>query len=149
MSEASPAAIMQLGFGFMASKILLSAIELGVFDTLAKGPADLGVLRDKLGLHRRSARDFLDALVALKLLERKDGVYSNTVEAELFLDKAKPSYVGGLLEMANARLYRFWGSLTEGLRTGEPQNEAKAPAGPTSSRRSTRRRTPCATSCAR
>ena len=27
--------------------------------------------------------------------------------------------------MANARLYRFWGSLTEGLRTGKPQNEAK------------------------
>ena len=66
-------------------------------------------MQKKLGLHERSARDFLDALVALNLLERKNGVYSNTVEADLFLDKAKPSYVGGLLEMANARLYRFWG----------------------------------------
>jgi hypothetical protein len=30
-----------------------------------------------------------------------------------------------MLEMSNARLYRFWGSLTEALRTGKPQNEAK------------------------
>jgi O-methyltransferase domain/Dimerisation domain len=116
---------MQIGTGFMASKTLLSAVELGVFSTLANGPADLPTLQQKLGLHPRSARDFLDALVALNLLERKNGVYSNTVEADLFLDKAKPSYVGGLLEMANARLYRFWGSLTDALRSGELQNEGK------------------------
>ena len=54
-----------------------------------------------------------------------DGRYSNTAETELFLDPAKPSYVGGMLEMANARLYAFWGSLTEALRTGKPQSEAK------------------------
>ena len=44
---------------------------------------------------------------------------------DLFLDRRKPSYVGGILEMANARLYRFWGDLTEALKTGQPQNEAK------------------------
>jgi hypothetical protein len=112
---------MQIGTGFMASKTLLSAVELGVFSTLANGAADLPTLQQKLGLHQRSARDFLDALVALDLLERKNGLYSNTVEADLFLDKAKPSYVGGLLEMANARLYRFWGSLTDALKSGELQ----------------------------
>ena len=110
---------------FMGSKTLLSAVELGVFSTLANGAADLPALQQKLGLHQRSARDFLDTLVALNLLERTNGVYSNTVETDLFLDKAKPSYVGGLLEMANARLYRFWGSLTDALRSGELQNEGK------------------------
>lgn len=125
MEQASPATIMQIGLGFMGSKALLSAIELNLFGTLAKGPADLPALQQKLGLHPRSARDFLDTLVALNLLERTNGVYSNTVETDLFLDKAKPSYVGGLLEMANARLYRFWGSLTEALKTGDLQNEAK------------------------
>jgi hypothetical protein len=125
MSQPTPAAIMQIGTGFMGSKTLLSAVELGVFSTLANGAADLPTLQQKLGLHQRSARDFLDALVALNLLERTNGVYSNTVETDLFLDKAKPSYVGGLLEMANARLYRFWGSLTDALRSGEHQNEGK------------------------
>ena len=84
-----------------------------MFSTLADAPADLPTLRRKLALHQRSARDFLDALVALKLLERENGVYSNTADTDLFLDRAKPSYIGGILEMANARLYGFWGSLTE------------------------------------
>jgi hypothetical protein len=64
--------------------------------------------------------------VALGLLRRdQTGRYSNSEEAELFLNPAKPGYMGGLIEMLNARLYGFWGSLTEALRTGEPQNEAK------------------------
>jgi precorrin-6B methylase 2 len=56
---------------------------------------------------------------------REDGRYRNTPETDLFLDAEKPSYIGGILEMANLRLYRFWGSLTEALRSGQPQNEAK------------------------
>ncbi|WP_417020889.1 methyltransferase [Candidatus Phyllobacterium onerii] len=125
VSTATPEHIMQVGMGFWASKTLLSAVELGVFSTLANAPADLPTLQSKLALHQRSARDFLDALVALKLLERENGIYSNTADTEIFLDRAKPSYIGGILEMANARLYGFWGSLTKALRTGELQNEAK------------------------
>src|SRR5436190_1347549 len=126
-SEAvTPDAILELGFAFWGSKTLLSAIELGVFSELAdSGPLDGDALRERLGLHSRSATDFFDALVALGMLEREDGRYANTQSTELFLDRAKPSYVGGILEMANARLFGFWGSLTEGLRTGAPQNEAK------------------------
>jgi hypothetical protein len=97
-----------------------------VFSVLAEeGPLDGEALRERLGLHPRSARDFFDALVALGMLDREDGRYANTPSTDLFLDRAKPSYMGGLLEMANARLYPFWASLTEGLRTGELQNEAK------------------------
>lgn len=117
--------IMQVGLGFWASKTLLSAIEMELFTELAKHPEDLETLRGRLGLHPRSAHDFLDALVALGLLRRIDGSYHNTPSTDHFLDKNKPSYVGGILEMANHRLYRFWGDLTEGLRTGKPQNEAK------------------------
>lgn len=121
----SPESIMQLGMGFWASKTLLSAIELEVFTELAKHPEDFESIRARLGLHERGARDFLDALVALGMLERDEGVYRNTPESGLFLDKAKPSYIGGILEMANHRLYGFWGGLTEALRTGLPQNETR------------------------
>jgi SAM-dependent methyltransferase len=116
---------MQLGTGFWASKTLLSAIELGLFTHLAKGPLDLESLRTALGLHPRGARDFFDTLVALGMLERRDGRYANTPETDLYLDRGKPGYVGGLLEMLNARLYGFWGRLTEALQTGQPQNEAR------------------------
>lgn len=125
MRDLTPEHILQTGLGFWSSKTLLSAVELGVFSVLAQGPADLETLQTKLGLHPRSARDFFDALVALKFLDRKDGLYSNSAEADLFLDRAKPSYVGGMLEMANRRLFAFWASLTEALCTGEHQNEAK------------------------
>jgi hypothetical protein len=116
---------MQLGVGFWGSKTLLSAIELGLFAELAKGPLDAAALTKRLNLHTRSAKDFFDALVALGMLRRTGARYADTPETALFLDRAKPSYVGGILEMANARLYGFWGSLTEALRTGKPQNEAK------------------------
>ena len=127
MAHPTPDAILQIGTGFWASKTLLSAVELGLFTELAAaGPLDAEELREKLGLHERSARDFFDALVALRMLEREDGRYRNTPETDLFLDRNKPSYQGGLLEMLNARLFGFWNNLTEGLRTGDPQNEAKA-----------------------
>jgi hypothetical protein len=119
----TPDHVFQIGMGFWASKTLLSAVELGVFTELAREPADLAVLSRRLSLHDRSARDFLDALVALKLLERQDGIYRNTAETDTFLDRAKPSYLGGVFEMANVRLYPAWGSLTQALKTGEPQNE--------------------------
>jgi len=120
-----PDGIMQLGLGFWGSKTLLSAIELGLFTELAKGALDAEAIQARLSLHPRSVRDFLDTLVALGLLRRTGRRYANTPETNLFLDRNKPSYAGGMLEMCNERLYTFWGSLTEGLRTGMPQNEAK------------------------
>ena len=110
---------------FWGSKTLLSAIELELFTHLARESGTCEELQSRIGLHARSARDFLDALVALGLLQRMGRVYSNTPSAALFLDKAKPSYIGGILEMANARLYRFWGNLTEALKSGRPQNEVQ------------------------
>lgn len=125
MANVTPDNIMRIGTGFWASKVLLSGVEMGVFTELGEGPREFRELSGRLGLHPRSARDFLDALVALGFLQRTDGMYSNTPETDLFLDRKKPSYVGGMLEMANARLFGFWNHLTEALRTGRQQNEAK------------------------
>ena len=125
----SPAPILQIGMGFLASKALLSAVELGVFTELG-GEARTGAeLERALGLHPRATSDFLDTLVAVGMLERDgDGEgarYANTPASALFLDRSSHRYVGGILEMANARLYRFWADLTPALKTGQPQNEIK------------------------
>lgn len=125
MNESQPDHILQVGLGFWASKALLSAVEMELFTELAKHPEDLETLQGRLGLHPRSAHDFFDALVALKFLERHDGRYHNTPSTDFFLDKRKPSYIGGVLEMANSRLYLFWERLTTALRTGLQQNETK------------------------
>ena len=124
ISTPNPQHILQNGLGFWASKTLLSAVEMEVFTELARGPEEEQTLAGRLGLHPRSSRDFLDALVALGFLERNGGMYSNTPSTDLFLDKRKPSYIGGMLEMANRRLFQHWNHLTTALRTGLPQNEA-------------------------
>lgn len=129
-SAPNPEHILQTGLGFWASKTLLSAVEMEVFTELAKRPEGLQELTGRLGLHPRSARDFLDALVALGFLDRRDGIYSNTPATDVFLDKKKPSYIGGVLEMCNHRSYGHWNNLTEGLRTGLPQSELKSGGAP-------------------
>jgi hypothetical protein len=129
----TPEHIMHVGMGFMASKTLLSAVELELFTVLAAKPSTAAELGDRLSLHPRSVADFLDALVSLQLLDREgDGskaVYKNTPDGAVFLDKNSRAYVGGILEMCNSRLYPFWADLTAGLRTGEPQNEIKRGGG--------------------
>jgi len=130
VSSPTPERILQTGMAFWGSKALLSAVELGLFTTLAQdGPLSGEQLRERLGLHPRAVPDFPDTLLALGFLERDgDGdaaAYRNTAETAAFLDRRSPAYVGGILEMANARLYPFWGDLTEALKTGRPQNEIK------------------------
>jgi len=127
--QLDPSHIMQVGSGFWASKSLLSAVELQLFTHLGAESMTGEEIRERLGLHPRGIYDFLDTLVALRFLERdgdgSDGRYRNTAETAAFLNKQSPTYIGGILEMFNARLYRFWGDLTEALQTGKPQNEVK------------------------
>jgi precorrin-6B methylase 2 len=121
-AELSSDRILQLGLGFRAARTLLSAVELDLFTTLAERPLDAETLRERLGLHPRGARDFFDTLVALGLLERHTGVYRNTHEALLYLDRSQATYVGGMLLFAGSRLYPAWNFLTRALRTGRPQS---------------------------
>jgi hypothetical protein len=124
-----PSRIMQVGLGFWASKTLLAATKLGLFTLLERGAQRSEEIRASLGLHPRSLLDFLDALLSLGFLEREgagpEARYRNTPDTKAFLVKGKPQYIGGFLEMANDREYRFWADLEEGLRTGQPQNEIK------------------------
>lgn len=129
MPDLNPSHIMQVGLGFFASKTLLSAVELGLFTELAKRSMTGAEIAGTLGLSPRAVPDLPDALVALGFLQRAgdgaDATYSNTAESGVFLDRNSAGYIGGILEMANARLYRFWADLTDALRTGAPQNETK------------------------
>jgi hypothetical protein len=117
--EISPDHIFDIGFAFWKSKALLSAVELGVFTVLGEGALDSEALIERIGVHQRGGRDFLDALVALNLLDRDAaGRYTNRPDCDLYLDARKPTYIGGQLERLNERLYESWGHLTETLRTG-------------------------------
>ena len=125
----NPSSILQTAFGFWNSKVLLTAVELGLFTTLADRRMTGAELISALHLHPRATPDFFDALVAMKFLDREgDGPqarYFNTPEGIMFLDTASPRYIGGILIMLNTRLFKFWNDLPDALRTGRPQNEIK------------------------
>jgi precorrin-6B methylase 2 len=124
-----PDPILQTAFAFWSSKVLLTAVEFGLFTRLGRRRLTGVELGQELGLHPRAIPDFFDALVAMKFLDREgDGPqskYFNTPAGALFLDRNSPRYIGGILEMLNARLFKFWHDLPEALRTGQPQNETK------------------------
>ena len=133
MNDANPqldaAPILQTAFAFWSSKVLLTAVEFGVFSTLGDRRITGSELGKEVGLHPRGISDFFDALVAMKFLDREgDGPsakYFNTPAGALYLDHTSPRYVGGWLVMMNNRLFKFWHDLPEALRTGRPQNEVK------------------------
>lgn len=124
-----PSAILQTAFSFWSAKVLLTAVEFGLFTQLGDRRLTGAELGAELKLHPRAIADFLDALVAMKFLGREgdgpEAKYFNTPEGALFLDGKSPRYIGGILVMLNARLFKFWHDLPEALRTGRPQNEVK------------------------
>ena len=90
--------LFEIGSAYRQAKVLLSAIELGVFSQLAAGPLNVSDLADRVQVHGRAARDFFDALVALGLLTRDNtGQYRNTEESDRYLDRGKPTYLGANL----------------------------------------------------
>ena len=129
VKHVTPSKIIEVGLAFMASKTLLTAVNMELFTHLAAGQLSGQEIQIELGLNERGLYDFLDTLVALGFLKRsgvkESSKYSNTEETDFFLDKYKKSYIGGILQMANNRLYGFWNDLEEALKTGLPQNEVK------------------------
>lgn len=127
--QLDPSHIMQTATAFWASKVLLTAVELDLFTTLGNGEQSASQLGNALGLHPRGTYDFFDALVALKFLYRDgdgpEGKYKNTAETAAFLDKRSHTYIGGLPQMLNSRLFGYWNNLGIALKTGQPQNEVK------------------------
>ena len=145
----NPQDIIEEGMAFWGSRLILTAVERGVFTLLAEGPLSAQALIDKLGWHLRAATTALDALVAAGLLRRdKMGLYSNTARTSLFLDRKKLTYIGGLMELSSRRLYDLWSGLDDLLETGVPgaeeergDNECPEPAKSGSGTQNRRKRT--------
>lgn len=131
-TQPSPAAILQMGTAFWASKVLLTAVQFELFTQLAKQPNQTAKdIKSKLDLKctDRNTYDFLDCLSGLGFLKREGLLetsrYSNTTDTDIFLDKAKPSYIGGILEMQNEQGWNVWAKLDQGLKTGLIQHDVK------------------------
>jgi SAM-dependent methyltransferase len=119
-----PAPIMQLSTAYWASQTLLTANRLGVFEQLAAEPRSTAQLAAALGTDARATELFLNACVALGLLEQRAPGYANSALAAAFLVPGRPAYLGNALRYSD-NLSATWGGLERSLRSGAP---ALAPA---------------------
>src|SRR5438477_10221343 len=93
-AQLDPGPILQTAFAFWSSKVLLTAVEFGVFTKLGDRRITGEELGAELGLHPRAISDFFDTLVAMQFLDRDgDGPsakYFNTAAGALYLDAGSP-----------------------------------------------------------
>ncbi len=123
----TPDQIFQLAQGFMASKHLFAASELGLFEALGEGPADLAALAARTGLTRRTARISADAMVALGLLERHGDRYANTPVSAEFLSGTTPADCRPLLKFWDKLSYPAWTDLAGALgRADRPRRSSRS-----------------------
>lgn len=124
--DPAPVDLDDLAGSYRRSRVLLAALELGVFE-FTRVPRSAADVERHAGLHPRSARLFLDALVGLEVLTSSaDGQYENSATTERYLVSSSNRFVGGDLLERSQRSYCSWYRLAEALRTGEPQVEPPA-----------------------
>lgn len=116
--DVSPEPIMRIASGFMAAKHLFVANELGLFEALGDGPADLDALAARTGLTRRAVRISADAMVALGLLERDGDAYRNGAAAAAFLSGRTPGDLRPFLTFWDKVSYPAWEGLATALASG-------------------------------
>lgn len=113
-------AVWELNVAYLSRGAILTAAELGLFTLLAAGPATCAQVCERMRLEDRGTRNFLDALVALGMLDRVDDHYRSTALAASYFDATRPTYLGDFLRVTGAR----WDLLAAALRTGAPQTGA-------------------------
>ena len=129
--QIDPSPILQTAFAFWSSKVLLTAVEFGVFTKLGDRRLTGAELGAEVGLHPRAISDFFDALVAMRFLDREgDGrsaKYFNTPAGALYLDSTSPRYVGGILSHAQRAAVQVLARPARGLahRQAAERNQAR------------------------
>lgn len=119
-------AIIEINSAYFKSKVLQSAVEIGLFAMLANGPATAEAIAGKLGLRASLTPTYLDALVSLQLLKKQDGRYTNSEAATAFLLPASPTYLGATMLQHSRMHYHNWARLAGTLQADEPPRETRA-----------------------
>ena len=117
MNDATPDLVFQTATGFMMSKHLFAANDLGLFEKLADRPLTLDELARDLGIPSRTARITADAMVALGFVEKRDNRYQNSPVSQTFLSGKTPADLRPFLRFWNHISYPQWQHLEEALRT--------------------------------
>jgi precorrin-6B methylase 2 len=111
-----PADIMELANQFRASRVFLTAFELGIFTVLNGEGKTSEETASILKTDPRATNRLMNALTVIGIIEKKSGTYYNTPPAAKFLVKGKPGYMGGIGHTVN--LWDTWSNMTEAVIKG-------------------------------
>ncbi len=111
--------LMELSRGYWRSSIFFTGVKLGIFDHLEGNGMRLDAIVKSLDIDRRGAQILLNALAALRLIEKDGENYRNTQLASRYLLQASPDYKGNIF-MHSENMWKAWGELENAVRTGKP-----------------------------
>jgi (2Fe-2S) ferredoxin/SAM-dependent methyltransferase len=101
---------------YMESRALLTALELDVFTAVGSG-ATAAEVAAKISTQARATEMLLNALVAMGLLVKQQGVFRDTsATARYFAEGSKDNARPGLIHTAN--IWHRWSNLTDCVRAG-------------------------------
>jgi SAM-dependent methyltransferase len=115
-----PTTIMQNAYAVYPSFAMLAGMQLDVFTALKDGPMSVEALATSLNVQEAKLSPLIFALVTANLLTVEDGNFCNTEEADKFLVRGRPEYMGGLSGFYNS-LWNAALNTAESIRTGNPQ----------------------------
>ncbi len=97
---------------------MFAAVALGVFDLLEKSGATAEQIAQQISANTDALERLLDSCVGLGLLQRIDGVYSNTPLAAHYLLSSSPRRMTGYINYSNNVMWPMWGKLEDAVREG-------------------------------
>ncbi|MGH9378906.1 MAG: class I SAM-dependent methyltransferase [Terriglobia bacterium] len=118
MTQPDPSPVIDLIDAFRRSKIIFTAVSLGVFDRLSHAPADASTLAKELACSGDALERLLDACAGLGFLHKEAGVYANQPVAEVYLSRSSPTTFAGYILYSDRALYPLWGKLEDAVREG-------------------------------
>jgi SAM-dependent methyltransferase len=117
-SVATARRLSRINTSYLQAKVLQTAASIGLFDYLATHPGTAEQICAHYDFKLNVGHHFLEALVGLEVLERKDGVYHNRPEVVPFLTSDSETYLGGSFSRHNDLHYKMWADLYEALQLG-------------------------------
>ncbi len=118
-NEPSPEKIMQTSFGYAATRVLVTGVDLEVFTHIANGNNTAADIAKAAKASQRGTEILLNSLASLNFITKSDGTYDLTPLSEKFLVKGTPAYFGDFVLHIDS-LWEPWGDLTRVVKTGKP-----------------------------
>ncbi|HVB32947.1 MAG TPA: methyltransferase [Patescibacteria group bacterium] len=120
-----PQRLQQMHFALASERVLAASLELSLFPIIATGKQSAAEIAAAAEASERGTRMLLDALVGFELLTKQNGAYRLTPDAERYLVRGSPDYMGAVYE--NNAMWENWSHLTEAVRVGKSPHSASRP----------------------